>query len=500
VTSKRVATPYDLAVVGAGPAGLAAAVTALAVGLRVVLLERGAALGGQYWRQPAPSSGPGRLEEGELADLHHSLGTFRALRERVTEGERSRRLRLLLRTQVWTAARSGGLVVLSTAGTGPGAVAEEVRARRLVLATGAHDVALPFPGWDLPGVMTVGGLQALLKGSGVVAGRRVVLGGSGPFLLPVAVGLARRGATVVGVHEASSPRRWARHLPAVARNLDRVAEGVALAAELARLRVPVQVGSMVVRADGTDEVEGVSVQRVDSDGHLVAGSLRRLEADTVGVGWGFAPVIDLAVTLGCVVRAGVDGRLAVGVDGRQRTSVPEVLVAGEASGVGGAGLALAEGELAAYTAFDDLSGPLVKTPPTGPASAQRRRTVGRRGARQRAFASALQQVHPVPAAWTQTLTPQTLLCRCEDVPVQQVLALVARGADSVRQVRQLTRVGMGWCQGRTCEAACTLLVNGGGRARATGPPAAHERLVAEPVRLGLLAAQEIRAQRDPDDQ
>ncbi len=500
MTSERDVTPYDLAVVGAGPAGLAAAVTALALGLRVVLLERAAALGGQYWRQPAPSAGPGRLEESDLADLHHSLGTFTALRERVTEGQRAGRLRLLLRTRVWTAARSEGLVVLSTAGTGPGAVAEEVRARRVVLATGAHDVALPFPGWELPGVMTVGGLQALLKGSGVVAGRRVVLAGSGPFLLPGAVGLARRGAAVLGVHEASSPRRWARHLTAVGRNLDRVVEGAGYAAELARLRVPVQVGSMVVRVDGTDEVEGVSVQRLDSAGHLVAGSLRRLEADTVGVGWGFAPVIDLAVTLGCVVRSGVDGRLSVAVDGRQHTSVPEVLVAGEASGVGGAALALTEGELAAYTVFDDLPGPLAKTPSTGPASAQRRRALARRGARQRAFADALQGAHPVPAAWAQTLTPETLLCRCEDVPVKQVLAVVARGADSVRQVRQLTRVGMGWCQGRTCEAACTLLVNGDAGSRTTAQPTPYERLVAEPVRLGLLAAQQSREEHDTHEQ
>ncbi|MEO3935490.1 FAD-dependent oxidoreductase [Dermatophilaceae bacterium Soc4.6] len=490
------ATPYDVAVVGGGPAGLAAATTALAVGLRVVLVERATALGGQYWRQPAPSSGAGRLRFGELHDLHHGLDTFTRLCNRVLEGERAGRLRLLLRTQVWTAVRTEGLVVLSTAGTGAGASAGEVRARRVVIATGAHDVALPFPGWELPGVMTIGGLQALLKGSGVVAGQRVVLGGSGPFLLPVAVGLARRGATVLGVHEAASPQRWARHLPAVGRNPGRLAEGVAYAAELARYRIRVHPRSMIVQAEGADEVEAVTVQRLDARGHLVPHATRRISADTVGIGWGFAPVIDLAVTLGCAVAAGPDGRLVVTTDARQQTSVPEVLVAGETSGVGGAALALAEGELAGYAARDGLAGPLTPTPAAGPGSLRRRSTVGRRRDAQRAFASALHAVHPVPAAWSQALTGPTLLCRCEEVPVSAVRAVIARGVDGARPVRQLTRVGMGWCQGRTCEAACALLV-----AEAAGPSAAppppFERLVAQPVSLGLLAALDDRHDDDP---
>jgi D-hydroxyproline dehydrogenase subunit alpha len=318
----------------------------------------------------------------------------------------------------------------------------------------------------------------------VVAGRRVVLGGTGPFLLPVAVALARRGATVVGVHEATSPRRWSRHLPSVARNPDRALEGLGYAAELARHRIRVHPGSMVVRADGVGEVEAVTVQRVDADGHLVPGATRRLEVDTVGIGWGFAPVIDLAVTLGCAVGAGPDGRPVVTADARQRTSVAEVLVAGEATGVGGAALALAEGELAAYSAVESLSGET--GPGAGPGSPTRRRAVIRRSSAQRAFARALMEVHTVPPAWAQALTPQTLLCRCEEVPVAQVRSVLALGADGMRQVRQLTRVGMGWCQGRTCEAACALLVAGAGGARATAAP--FERLVAQPVRLGLLAA------------
>ena len=486
----------DVAVVGAGPAGLAAATTCLAAGLTVALVDRSVAPGGQYWRQPAPSAAADArhaLDARALRDLHHDLGTFDRLQARLAEGVELGRLRLLLRTQVWTAVREGdGSLVLHTAGTGPAAptgpagpsgpagpaAGGTVRAKRLVLATGSHDLALPFPGWDLPGVLTVGALQALLKGNDVLAGRRVVVGGTGPFLLPVAAGLAARGATVVGVHEASSPTRWLPHVAALGTNAAKLGEGLAYAATLARHRVPVRTRSMVVRAEGDGRVEAVTVQRVDRLGRLVTGTRQVLAADTVGVGWGFSPIIDLAVTLGAATVTSPGGPV-VRVDGDGRSSVPGVLVAGEATGVGGAALALAEGEAAAAAVVDDLA-------PAARAAGGRRRALARRAAALRSFAAAMHAAHPVPPGWTDALTDDTVLCRCEEVSVGAARHAVHGGADSPRQVKQLTRVGMGWCQGRVCEPACALLV-----AAETGADrggfGVTERLLAQPVSLGSLA-------------
>ena len=526
-------TQVDVAIVGAGPAGLAAAVTCARAGLTVCLLDRSTGIGGQYWRQPAASlasldargtpvsrTGRGPVDPRDLRHLHHDLATFEALRERLAEAVGTGLVDLRLRTQVWTAVVSAApgetdapgpaadrpaAVDLHVLGPGRGigvcattGVAGVVRARRVVLATGAHDIGLPFAGWDLPGVMTIGGIQALLKSSDVVPGRRVALGGTGPFLLPVATGLAARGAEIVGVFEANAPTTWWPHLSTVVRHPARLAEGLTYAAMLVRHRVPFRPRTMIVEAHGRDRVEAVSVRQLDRVGRLRPGAVVRHAVDAVGVGWGFSPILDLAVTLGCATRRGDNGFAVITVDREQRSSVPAVLIAGEPTGVGGAALSLAEGELAGHVVVGDLADP-VATAPRSRGASQRRRTVRRDVVRLRSFATAMQAAHPIPAGWAVAVRPETIVCRCEEVDVATVLAAVAAGADTARQVKQLTRAGMGWCQGRTCEPACALLAAGPGQPvteeRASAPATVErrplagdtERLVAQPISLGALA-------------
>jgi NADPH-dependent 2,4-dienoyl-CoA reductase/sulfur reductase-like enzyme len=204
----------DVLVIGAGPAGLACAATVLEHSeLSVTILDAGHGPGGQYWRQPAPAVGPGAVSGAELADLHHDRDTFAALARRIEGGRAQGRVEIRSEQHVWSVVPDpeGYAAHIVDRSGGPGhVVGSTTRARSVVVATGAYDRALPFPGWHLPGVMTVGGLQALLKAGGVTAGRRVAIGGTGPFLLPVAAGLARRGSTVVGVYEANWPSGWLR--------------------------------------------------------------------------------------------------------------------------------------------------------------------------------------------------------------------------------------------------------------------------------------------------
>ncbi|AZM64122.1 MULTISPECIES: NAD(P)/FAD-dependent oxidoreductase [unclassified Streptomyces] len=463
----------DLLVVGAGPAGLAATATALAGGLRVVLVDSGTAVGGQYWRHP-PERARAALPTD---DLHHRLREYRALNEALTAGRAAGRLELLLEHHVWSAVREGDGFAVHAADRrqAPRETAGVLRAPRLLVATGAYDRHLPFPGWDLPGVLSVGGLQALLKGGGVTAGSRVALGGTGPFLLPVAAALAARGAKVVAVCEAARPSAWLRHPGPLLRTPRTWAEAAGYATALARRRVPFHPRTAITEARGDGRVTSVRISSLRPDGGPRPGTERHLQVDTVGVGWGFAPQLDLLVPLGCALTGSPDGNAVVAVDRGQRTTVPGVYAAGETCGVGGAALAANEGRLAAASVLADCGAGSV---PSGRHLTAVRSAV----ARHRAFARALARVHPLPAAWPAWLTDETVVCRCEEVTAGTIRTACAEdAAPDHRQVKQLTRAGMGWCQGRMCGPAVHCLT----AARRAYEPA--ERLVATPVTLGALA-------------
>ncbi|WP_214324109.1 FAD/NAD(P)-dependent oxidoreductase [Nonomuraea sediminis] len=452
---------YDLIVVGGGPAGVAGALAAAQSGLRVALLDLGARLGGQYFRH-APDGVRG-------ADPGPQAGLARFLRQAAAVGELAD---VRLGHQVWSVAKGETFAVHATHQDEP----VTLHARHLLIATGAHDRPLPFPGWDLPGVLTAGGAQALLKGNHVIAGRRVVVGGTGPFLLPVAAGLAQAGADVAAVLEAGSRVGLGRH-PLLA--MGKAGEAAGYALTLARHRVPYHGRQAVVAAHGRDELTHVTVGRLDRDWRVR--ETRTIACDTLAVSYGFVPQLDLAVQLGCATRADLDGTQVVAVDARQRTSVPGVWAAGEPTGVGGAPLAELEGRIAglavaaALTAASRHAAASHEGALDGPAVPD---VLVRRRARSRAFARALLKAYPVRPGWQEWLAADTLVCRCEEVPLSAVREAQALGATDARSVKLLARPGMGWCQGRMCGYAVSCLT---GEA-----PEAPRRPVVQPITLGAL--------------
>ncbi len=438
---------YDLAVLGAGPAGLAAAAAAAGAGKSVAVLDLATRLGGQFYRHHNESPAAGR----------HGWATFEHLRAACHR----RGVRILTQQQVFL-VESGFTVHTATS---------HLTADAIVIATGAHDRPLPFPGWDLPGVLTPGGAQSLLKGHGVLPGRRIVVAGTGPFLLPVAAGLARN---VAGVFEANDPTRFARFPAALARNTGKFTEAAGYLATLAGHGVRVRNRHLVLAAHGDGELAEVTVARVDANWHPLPGTERRIACDTLAVGFGFVPQIDIGVALGCATDLAPDGTQVLTVDGRQATSVPGVYAAGEVTGVGGVRLSLVEGAIAGLelSHVDD------------PARAARLR---RERARHQRFARALAAVYPVRDGWLGNLTGDTLLCRCEEVDHDAVRSAVTElGARDARAVKLLTRAGMGWCQGRMCgnAVACAVADLTGTR---PDPAGLTRRILAQPVRLGDLA-------------
>ncbi|MFD0330977.1 NAD(P)/FAD-dependent oxidoreductase [Streptacidiphilus monticola] len=290
------------------------------------------------------------MRAGRPQALHHRWSTWQRLRP-------GPGTTLLTEHHVWFAERlPQGFALHALLGPDQERGAT-VHADGLLLATGGYETLLPFPGWTLPGVLTAGGAQAMLKGSLVLPGRNVVVAGTGPLLLPVATGLAGAGARVAALVESTRPRDALPHAVRLAGRPAALGEAATYAARLARHRVPVLAGHTVLRAHGEERVEAVTVAALGADGRSLPGTERRIACDTLAVSHGMRPHTDLADALGCAL----DG-LRVAVDDEQRTDVPGVWAAGEATGVGGAPLAVAEGRVAGLSAAARLRGLALSCP------------------------------------------------------------------------------------------------------------------------------------------
>ncbi|WP_448005014.1 FAD-dependent oxidoreductase [Agromyces bauzanensis] len=437
-------------VLGAGPAGLAAAQAAIALGAEVVVLDENERVGGQFWR-------------------HHEQLTDRRMQHQWSRYERLRgalsRATVHTEASVWRVDTERGIRVHALVGPADAAARTglTIEADALVIATGAHDRALPVPGWTLPGVTTAGAAQALAKRDGVTLGRRTVVAGAGPFLLPVAASLVLAGGAVAEVVEAAGvaaiARGWGRAPWQLAGVAGKAAELGEYAGSLLRHRTPYRIGQAVTRIHGRGAVEAVTVQRVDADWRPIAGTERTVECDSVALGHGFTPRLEAAIQAGCAVS---DDRFVV-VDERQATTASSVFAAGEVTGIAGADAALAEGAVAGFAAAG------------GALDDDRIRGALRARRRMHAFAARL-ATHAIRPGWTQWLDDDTIVCRCESV----TRARLAEYADAAsRGLRLATRAGLGACQGRTCGPSVEALV--------ASPVGFDRRPILSSIRIGELA-------------
>lgn len=477
----------DVGIVGAGPAGLAAAIVLAGQGADVVLVDEQARPGGQIYRQP-----PSTFTVPPRATRTYSRG------DRLLATVDAAGFRRLHRTLVWGLFEPDEAEALALNGSAPDpgwvlALADDegldrLAVRHVLVATGAYDLPVAFPGWTLPGAMGAGGVQAFVKSQQLLPGRRFVLAGAHPLLVLVADQLLAAGAEVAAVALAQPRPAAADALTAAMRLRGRVTDVGAAARALLRLRrarVPILFSHVVAAAEGRNAVEAVRLLPVDAAWNPTGGTEVHLECDTLALGYGFVPSTELVRQAGCAhAWRSVAGGWVTEHDDWQRASRAGISVAGEVTGVTGADQAEEEGRLAAFGILQDLG-----TLDAGDA-ARLAVPVRRRLRSIRRFSALVQErFEPNRAALAALATGSTVVCRCEDVTADELqAALVAHPhLGDTDAVKQLTRVGMGSCQGRYCHltvAALTATATGRDFA-ALGPFTA--RPPAKPIPLGRLA-------------
>jgi NADPH-dependent 2,4-dienoyl-CoA reductase/sulfur reductase-like enzyme len=435
-------TTCRVAIVGTGPAGMAAAVATAKAGLRPVVIDENPLPGGQVYRQsPATFRSSGADQRIKTLSAKRGaalLKQFQVLRDKMT---------LLMGAAVWGIFPPRRLAV--SGGDQPGIVDAE----HLIIAQGAYEYVPPFPGWTLPGVMTPGGAQHLVKTMQVLPGRRAVVAGTGPFLLVVADQLARSGMKVAAVIEAASTSDALRALPGLLSHPALFRDGLGYLWRLRRAGVPIHRGHIVVEARGEEGLREVTVAACDERGYPDRCRAWTIEADTLCVGYGFVPRTQLAQLAGCRLRFAEHlGGWVPQVDESFQTSVPGVWVAGDGGGVGGALAAELQGSLAGLTVARQLRAVDSST------FNDQRQSLLRQLAKLARFRNALTRIAPLRPGFHALATEKTVVCRCEELTLGEIEAGIAAGGVNFRTLKVMTRLGMGPCQGRMCWPATACLI------------------------------------------
>ena len=419
---------YDVVVIGAGPAGLAAAATAAEADLSTLLLDENAGPGGQVWR--AIASTP--VTERDRLGADYWAG------EDLVQAARSSGAEIIQRATVWSLDRHLEI------GVSIGGASSFVKARRVILATGALERPFPIPGWTLPGVMTAGAAQTMLKSSGLVPDGPTVIAGQGPLLWLLAAQILRLGGRIDRILDTTERRNYLAALPHAFAFVTSsyFAKGRAMMKEV-RAKVPVvtRVSELVAAGDG----------RLVTVTYVAGGRRETIPTRLLLLHQGVVPNVNLAMAAG-VEHRWDDRQLCWSpvLDRNGSTSIEGIAIAGDGAGIGGAAAAVARGRIAAIAALEALApAAAVKLAPMSTFRASLAQAE-----RGRAFLDTLFR----PARQFRIPSGDTIVCRCEEVTTKDVLDAVAIGATGPNQLKAYCRCGMGPCQGRLCGLTVTELM------------------------------------------
>lgn len=452
---------YDLLVIGAGPAGMAAAMTVQRHGLRVMVLDDQPAPGGQIWRSIETS--------GQRDDI---LGPAYTEGRSIAREFRASGASYLSGAQVWR-IDPGFRIYVSVDHQ-----AQVLEANAVVFATGAQERPIPFPGWTLPGVLTIGAAQILLKSAGEIPTEPVWIAGSGPLALLYALQLLRAGGTIAGFLDTTPAGQWRkalRHLPRALRASSDLLKGLSWQAALRRSRIPVVKGVTEIAALGENRIERLRYA-------TAGGSAKTVDANVLLVHEGVVPSIHAAISASCELKwsEAQDCFIPV-VDSWGESTQPNLFIAGDGAGIAGAKAASLRGTLAGIR-IAERAGTLPAL--DGESEARGIRDKLDRELAIRPFLDALYK----PRRQIFEPADNTIVCRCEAVSAADIRSLATIGSPGPNQLKAGSRAGMGPCQGRQCGYTVTRILAAEQGRTPADVGFLHIRPPIKPVTLGELAA------------
>ena len=422
---------YHVVIIGGGFAGLAAADLLTRHKLAVLVVDENVHTGGQLLRKMLRSPGEVTLSEPD---------PLKRVGYRLVDRIHGQGLQLMNRAQVLGIYPERQLCIEDRLGR-----ILDLKAEFIICATGAREKFLPFKGWTLPGVISTGAAQILIKSSGILPARETLIGGCGPLLIVLANEILMNNGRILSVLDQSLPRDKIGLLKLCRHHLPKLIEGARYFFKLLLSRVPVRQSTGIVEARGTHRLEAVVTARVDARGQAIAGTETTYQTDCLAIGYGFAPNIELPQQAGCAIEYHLEkGGWTVGVDDYMETSVENLYAAGETTGIAGAKKSYIEGKIAALSILQKLG--------IGDANARQRQLISlqRLWQHQRQYGKFLNLLCHIPAASYAAISDDTIICRCEDVTMGEIRKKLSNGFTTMGSLKKASRSGMGNCQGRIC--------------------------------------------------
>jgi NADPH-dependent 2,4-dienoyl-CoA reductase/sulfur reductase-like enzyme len=441
--------PYRIVIVGSGLAGMAAADLLSRYGLHVLVADDNAHTGGQLLRKALyTEKGQGRFKTDWVK--RHGF----KLAERLKQSS----IQILNGTQVLGIYPEHS-ILLET----PDGRTSEHRADAIILATGAREKQIPFKGWSLPGVMATGAAQILMKSSGILPGRKTLIGGNSPLMLVLAAEILANRGHVQAVLDQSTIAGKLKSVAAQPSVIPKIIEAVAFFARLVAARVPYKQGLSIVEARGSNQLEEVVVARLDNTGSIIQGTGQIFPTDTLAVGYGFVPNIELSQQAGCAVSYDVDkGGWYVEVSNTMTTSVNNIYAVGEVNGIAGGGKSLVDGQIAAWDLLCKQGIVDLKT------CKKQIQPLIRQRNRQLRYGRFLNRFCQLPPHSFASIPDGVTVCRCEEITMGDIRKQLSNGLATMNSIKRATRCGMGNCQARTCGPILSEIIS----ALAEKPPTA----------------------------
>lgn len=453
----------DLVIVGGGPAGITAAMEASKHLKNIVLIDENRVLGGKVLRGAKDSSNTFQTDPLAKKEGKELFEEFESIKEKII---------LLKETEVWHIDPKKVLNIICRSGKYKDI--KSIQADKIILAVGARDKTVPFPGWHLPGVMTIGGLKNFVQ-NGVFPGKRILVAGTGVLSMPLAAQLIAQGIQVSAIAEAGTFFNQAQLGYTLLMNggQDKLKYGLHCWRSVKREGVPIHYSHVVARAHGSHQVEGATIVKIDKNWRPIKGTEKEVEVDTIATGFGLIPQIEITRLCGC--RHSYNQKLGYWVVDRSpnmETSIPGLYVAGDGVSIKGYSGAIVEGQLAALSACKGK-----KVPSNSLAKKMRQmKKIGALMSEQTAVRSGIYDI----------ITENTIICRCEEVRYVDIIKATQSNVQDVNDLKRRTRLGMGHCQGRYCgEIAHDLLEKVS--AERFKRKSFTQRLPLKPVSLGAIA-------------